>query len=150
MLTINLVCVGSLKEKFWQEADREYRKRLSRFCNLNICEIEEGEGETAKILLVEGKNIISHIKGTRYLMAIDGRAVSSEEFAKELNDLQQFSSQVTFIIGGSNGVSDEVKNKVAKHISFGKITYPHNIARIVLLEQIYRAFMINSGGKYHK
>ena len=143
MLTINLVCVGSLKEKFWQEADKEYRKRLSRFCNFNVYEVDEAVGEV-------DKNILSHIKGKPYLLAINGKEFSSEELATELKNVQLENSQITFVIGSSHGVSEEVKSKITNHISFGKATYPHNLARIILLEQVYRAFMINSGAKYHK
>ena len=150
MLTINLVCVGSLKEKFWQEADKEYRKRLSRFCTFNVYEVDEAVGEVDKILQTEGKNILSHLKGKPYLLAIDGKEFSSEKLASELKNVQLENSQITFVIGSSHGVSDEVKSKISKHISFGRATYPHNLARIILLEQVYRAFMINSGAKYHK
>ena len=152
MLTINLVCVGNLKEKFWQDTEREYAKRLSKFCNLKIIEIEEANEakEIDKILAFEGKSILSHCKGYGILMAIEGKNLSSEDFAKEIQSLSLETSQITFVIGGSYGVSKEVKDKILKKISFGKSTFPHNLARIMLLEQIYRAFMINSGAKYHK
>ena len=152
MLTINLVCVGNLKEKFWQDAEKEYSKRLSKFCNLKIFQVEEenSAGEVEKILSHEGKSILNHCKGKTYLLAIDGKNFSSEEFAKEIKDIALVDSQITFVIGGSYGVSNEVKEKIAKKLSFGKPTFPHNLARIMLLEQIYRAFMINSGSKYHK
>ncbi len=152
MLTINLVCVGNLKEKFWQDAEKEYSKRLSKFCNLKIFQVEEenSAGEVEKILSLEGKSILNHCKGKTYLLAIDGKNLSSEEFAKEIKDIALVDSQITFVIGGSYGVSNEVKEKIAKKLSFGKPTFPHNLARIMLLEQIYRAFMINSGSKYHK
>lgn len=152
MLTINLVCVGNLKEKFWQDAEKEYSKRLSKFCNLKIFQVEEenSAGEVEKILSHEGKSILNHCKGKTYLLAIDGKNLSSEEFAKEIKDISLVDSQITFVIGGSYGVSNEVKEKIAKKLSFGKPTFPHNLARIMLLEQIYRAFMINSGSKYHK
>lgn len=152
MLTINLVCVGNLKEKFWQDAEKEYSKRLSKFCNLKIFQVEEenSAGEVEKILSLEGKSILNHCKGKTYLLAIDGKNLNSEEFAKEIKDIALVDSQITFVIGGSYGVSNEVKEKITKKLSFGKPTFPHNLARIMLLEQIYRAFMINSGSKYHK
>lgn len=151
MININIVCVGKLKENFWKEAEQEYLKRLSRFCNLKIIEIEESSQiQIEKALEIEGKDILSQIKGKTYLLAIKGKELSSEDFAKEIENSKLESSQLTFVIGSSNGVSQEVQKKLPNKISFGKVTYPHNLARVILLEQIYRAFMINTGAKYHK
>ena len=152
MITINLVCVGNLKEKFWKEACAEYSKRLSRFCKLNIIELEEQNNLSTpqKTLEKEGENIIAHLSGKSILMAIEGKQVSSEELAKKMIDWQNQSSTVTIIIGSSHGVSEKVKTAVNEKISFGRVTYPHNLMRVILLEQIYRAFMINSGSSYHK
>lgn len=151
MLNINIVCVGKLKEQFWKDAEKEYAKRLTKFCNLKIIEIDDvNQGGMLKDLEIEGKAILNQIKGKPYLLAIKGKECSSEDFAEELENLKLNNSQISFVIGGSNGVSDDVVKKIPNQISFGKVTYPHNLARIILLEQIYRAFMINSGSKYHK
>ena len=151
MLNINIVCVGKLKEQFWKDAEKEYSKRLTKFCNLKIIEIDDvNQGEMLKDLEIEGKAILNQIKGKTYLLAIKGKEYSSEDFAEELENLKLNNSQISFVIGGSNGVSNDVVKKIPNKISFGKDTYPHNLARIILLEQIYRAFMINSGSKYHK
>ena len=152
MITINLVCVGNLKEKFWQEASNEYAKRLSKFCKLNIIEVaEQNKYENIeKIKEVEGQDIISRLAGKCFLLEIGGKQYTSEEFATVIEASLLSSSTLTFVIGGSYGTSEEVKNKIKNKLSFGKATYPHNLARVILLEQIYRAFMINGGGKYHK
>lgn len=152
MLTINLVCVGNLKEKFWKDAQEEYKKRLSRFCTLNIIELkEENElGQIDKILEIEGQSILKTVRGKTYLLAIEGKEFSSEQLAKEIESSSLQNSQLSFVIGSSYGVSKQVKQKMSNQISFGRATFPHNMARIMLLEQIYRSFMINSGAKYHK
>ena len=151
-MQIRLVCVGNLKEKFWQSAIEEYKKRLQKFCNLQIIELDEQNKyqEVSKILSEEGKSIIANLGGYNILLDIEGKAYSSEELANKIKQTLLTSSTITFIIGGSYGVSDEVKKSVQERISFGRITMPHNLARVVALEQIYRAFMINSGAKYHK
>ncbi len=152
MLKLNIVCVGNLKEKFWKEACSEYQKRLQRFCNVKIIELAEQNKYdiVSKVLEEEGKEILASISGSCILLDIQGEEVSSEKLSTKLRNLEQNSSEITFVIGGSNGVSETVKNKIKDKVSFGKITLPHNLARVVLLEQIYRAYMINSGSKYHK
>lgn len=151
-MQIRLVCIGNLKEKFWQSATEEYKKRLQKFCNLQIIELDEQNKyqDVNKILSEEGKSIIANLGGYNILLDIEGKAYSSEDLANKIKQTLLTSSTITFIIGGSYGVSDEVKRSVQERISFGKITMPHNLARVVALEQIYRAFMINSGAKYHK
>ncbi len=151
-MTIRIVCVGTLKEKFWTEACNEYIKRLNKFCKIEIIEVAEENKYSIveKIKEIEGKNILEKVKGKTYLLDLCGNQYSSEEFAINLkNDLLN-NSVISFIIGGSNGVSEEVKQKIKYKISFGKTTFPHNLARVILLEQIYRCFMINSGSTYHK
>ncbi len=151
-MQIRLVCIGNLKEKFWQSATEEYKKRLQKFCNLQIIELDEQNKyqDVNKILSEEGKSIIANLGGYNILLDIEGKAYSSEDLANKIKQTLLSSSTITFIIGGSYGVSDEVKRSVQERISFGRITMPHNLARVVALEQIYRAFMINSGAKYHK
>ena len=147
-----MICVGNLKEKFWLDAQNEYSKRLSKFCKLNIFEIAEQNkfDDPNKILQAEGKDIINKLSGKCFLLDIGGKEYSSEEFAQKLEKVSLTDSTITFVIGSSYGVSQEVKSKIKEKISFGKATYPHNLARIILLEQVYRCFMINSGSKYHK
>ncbi len=149
---IRLVCVGSLKEDFWQKACQEYQKRLQKFCTLQIIELQEQNKyeQVDKILSAEGGLILSNLSGYNILLDIEGKLCSSNELASKLNNILLTNSTITFIIGGSYGVSNSVKESVKERLSFGKITLPHNLARVVLLEQIYRAFMINSGAKYHK
>lgn len=152
MISIKIVCVGNLKEKFWRDASIEYEKRLSKFCKLKFVEIVEQNKytEIEKIKELEGIKIIEQLEGECFLLEINGKEYSSEEFAQKIENLSLLTSQLTFVIGGSYGVSDKVKNIIKNKISFGKATYPHNLARIILLEQIYRAFMIVSGASYHK
>lgn len=152
MITIKLVCVGNLKEKFWKEGVEEYSKRLKKFCKLDIIEIEEQNKyqDIEKIKQMEGRDILAHIEGSPFLLDIYGKELSSEEFSKEIEKTSLSSSVITFVIGGSYGVSEEVKSKIKNKLSFGRATYPHNLMRVILVEQIYRAFMISSGGKYHK
>ena len=152
MITINIVAVGLLKEEFWKEAQKEYQKRLSKFCKLNIIQLQDQTKfiEEGKILVEEEKLIEKNLQGKVYLLEINAKMFSSEELAQEIEKTTQTDSEITFVVGGSYGVSQKVKEKIKDKISFGKITLPHNLARIVLLEQIYRAFMILSGAKYHK
>ena len=152
MITIRLVCVGNLKEKFWTDACNEYIKRLGRFCKIEIIEVaeENKQSHIQKIKLEEGKHILEKLEGKVYLLDIGGREFSSEELALQIKNDMLGASTLTFIIGGSYGVSDEVKNIAQNKLSFGRATYPHNLARVILLEQLYRAFMINNGSSYHK
>lgn len=152
MININIVTVGLLKENFWKDAQSEYQKRLSKFCKLNIIQLQDQTkfDEEGKILAEEEKLIEKNLQGKVYLLEINSKMLSSEEFASEIEKTAQTNSTITFVVGGSYGVSQGIKEKIKDKISFGKITLPHNLARIVLLEQIYRAFMILSGTKYHK
>ena len=152
MITINVVCVGNLKEVFWRDAQKEYQKRLSRFCKLNIIEVEEKNNEsTISITLQkEAKDIISKSKGYIILLDRKGKTSSSEDLAKKIENLTQTNSEITFVIGSSNGVDESVKKNSSELLSFGPNTFPHNLARIMLLEQIYRAETILNNIKYHK
>lgn len=152
MITINLVCVGNLKEKFWREAQEEYVKRLGAFCKINVIEITERNNENSVNITLEkeGKDILSKIKGYTILMDRLGKNFSSEELAKRIEELSMRNSEISFIIGSSNGVCEQVKNLSNEKISFGKNTFPHNLARVMLLEQIYRAMMISNNRSYHK
>ncbi|MBO5021935.1 MAG: 23S rRNA (pseudouridine(1915)-N(3))-methyltransferase RlmH [Clostridia bacterium] len=155
MISINIIAVGNLKEKFWREASEEYQKRLSKFCKLKIIELPEQNKyeDTEKILQTEGQTILKAVKecgGKTYLLAIDGKEYSSENLSKNIMQDSMTNSTINFVIGGSYGTSKEVQEGIKDKISFGRATYPHNLARIILLEQVYRSFMLAGGGKYHK
>ncbi len=160
MIGITVICIGKLKEKYLRDACDEYSKRLGAFCKLNIIELgpkrlsdNPSKGEIDNALVSEGKEIISKIPaGSKiYAMCIEGRQMPSEALANEIESCAvNGCSNAVFIIGGSFGLSDEVKNKADYKLSMSKMTFPHQLARVMLLEQIYRAFNISSGGKYHK
>lgn len=144
MFKVNVIAVGKLKENYLKEASWEYEKRLSRFCKLEIKEIGESTPKR------EAESILSSMKGYTFALAIEGESVSSEEFAKKLKLLSDRGSEVSFLIGSSLGLDDSVKQKADELLSFSKMTFPHQLMRVFLLEQIYRAFMINSNAPYHK
>lgn len=154
MRKITLICVGSLKEKYWRDALSEYQKRLSRFCDFEVIEVPEvrlcgsGDGAQSAVVRGEGDRILAKLKYKRvFVMAIEGELVSSERLADEIR--QSDFGELCFVIGGSYGLDERVK-KLGKCISFGRITLPHQLMRIVLSEQIYRAFTINNNIIYHK
>lgn len=152
MLNISVVCVGNLKEKFSQDAEKEYLKRLSKFAKVNVIELKE-QNKLANISLIkekEGEEILKNLSSFNVLCDLGGRSLSSEEFANSIEKLTLTNSKITFVIGGSYGVSEKVKNACQMKISFSKMTFPHNLFRIMLLEQIYRAFTILNGVSYHK
>ncbi|MCM1544084.1 MAG: 23S rRNA (pseudouridine(1915)-N(3))-methyltransferase RlmH [Ruminococcus sp.] len=160
MLNITLICVGKLKEQYLRDACDEYKKRLSTLCRLNIVELpperlsdSPSQKEIDNALTNEGRRIIEKIpNGSKvYTMCIEGKQFSSEELSGKLDsDAVSGVSSVTFIIGGSFGLSDEVKAKSSVRLSMSKMTFPHQLARVMLLEQIYRAMQISIGTKYHK
>lgn len=158
-MNILIICVGKLKEKYLKDAIDEYSKRLSKFASVEISEIPDqkipeksNDKIDAQILEKEGAQILSKIKPDSFVIAmcIEGNLVSSEDIAKKLNDITMTKSHITFIIGGSLGLSNEVKKRADFKMSFGKITLPHQLMRVVLTEQIYRAFKINANESYHK
>ncbi len=145
-MKINVIAVGKLKEKFWTDAINEYSKRLSRFAEITVIEIPEGRN-----IVEEGKNILKKCSGYVIVTDIEGKALSSKEIADVItNTLNKGISDFSIIIGGSEGLSEEVKNAADIRISFGKVTYPHQLMRVILFEQIYRAFTIINGLTYHK
>lgn len=154
---ITVVAVGKLKERFWADACTEYVKRLSAYASIKMVEIPDRDpaktgGEEAGRAL-EGKAILAAIPERSHVVLLDigGKERSSEEIASHLNDLMlRGESSITFVIGGSCGVSSEVRARADERLSFGRITLPHNLARVVLLEQVYRAFKIMRGEPYHK
>ena len=145
MIKINIVCVGKIKEEFYRSAVGEYIKRLSRFAKVEIKELAEG-----KNLEEEAESILRAIKGYCFALCIEGRKLSSENLAKELKKLCDRGEEITFVIGSSCGLANCVKERADFKLSFSDMTFPHQLMRVILSEQIYRAFMINSGSEYHK
>lgn len=152
MITINIICVGNLKEKFSREEQAEYVKRLSAFCKINIIELkEQNQLENPQLILEkEGEEILKKLKGYTILCDINSKELTSEKFASNFQNLMQETSTISFVVGGSYGVSDKVKSAVDERISFSPMTFPHNLFRIMLLEQVYRAFTIINNKTYHK
>ena len=152
MIKINLICVGNLKDKFFIDASTEYIKRLSRFCDLKITELKEYTNLTnyEQIKEQEGEEILKAVKGYFVLLDVKGKQISSEDLAEKIENISNTHSEITFVVGGSYGTSDKVKQKANEQISVSKMTFPHRLFRIMLLEQIYRAFTINAGLPYHK
>ena len=150
---IKIITVGSIKEKYLKDAIEEYTKRLSKYTNIEIVEVkDEGLVEPKKAISLEEEKILKHINDKDYIITleIEGRQLSSEEFAEKLDRIQLESSNITFIIGGSYGLSQNIKDKSRMHLSFSKMTFPHQLFRVLLLEHIYSAFKINNNESYHK
>ena len=145
MIKINIVCVGKIKEEFYRSAVAEYLKRLSRFAKVEIKEIAEG-----KSLEEEAEGIVRAIKGYCFALCIEGKKLSSEDLSKKIKKLCDRGEEITFVIGSSCGLSSSVKERADFKLSFSDMTFPHQLMRVILSEQIYRAFMINSGSEYHK
>ena len=148
MLRIQLICTGKLKESFYAAACEEYNKRLQRYCALDIIELPES-GDIKR----DGEAMLARIGTGAFVIAmcIEGKGLSSEELAGLIGKCAvQGKSRVCFLIGGSDGLSDEVKRRADVRLSMSHMTFPHHLARVMVLEQIYRAFNINEGGKYHK
>lgn len=158
MINVNLIAIGKLKEDYLRSACGEYIKRLGRYCNFELHELEEcrlsdspSEKEIAAALKKEGEQIRKYAKGMVVPLCIEGRQLSSPELAEHISSAGvNGSSAVTFIIGSSYGLAPEIKAMGNIKLSMSKMTFPHQLARVMLLEQIYRAFQISSGGKYHK
>lgn len=155
-MNVNVVCIGKIKEAFFRDALDEYAKRLSRFCRFTVTELAEKQLEgknEADIRIVkedEGKRIAKAVKG--YVVALDmrGEQLSSEALSAKLTGLTNVTSTVTFVIGGSYGLADCVLQRADFVLSFGKMTFPHQLMRVIAAEQIYRAFTIAEGSGYHK
>lgn len=158
-MNITIICAGKIKEKYFSDAIAEYKKRLSRFTDIDIIEIPDeripdkaSAKEEAAIRQKEGAAMLAKVKPGSYVisMCIEGKELSSEELAARLDGITLNTSRIVFIIGGSLGLSDDVKQRSDLKLSFGKITFPHQLMRVVLLEQIYRSFKINNNEAYHK
>lgn len=158
MLTVKLICIGKLKESYLRDAQAEYQKRLGAFCKIEVIELAEyrlpdnpSDAQIEKGLTEEGKAILAKASGTLIPMCIEGKMLSSTQLADRIAKIAlEGESTLSFIIGGSFGLSDEVKSRGSLKLSMSPMTFPHQLARVMLLEQIYRAFQINAGGKYHK
>ena len=159
MVNIRIICVGKYKEKYWEAASAEYMKRLGAYCNVSVAELKEerlpanaSRADEENVILKEGRSILGKVSAGDYVIALDirGKELDSEELAQKIKETVFTHPTIDFIIGGSLGLSDEVKARADMKLSFGKITLPHQLARVVLLEQIYRAFKINAGETYHK
>lgn len=158
-MKLHLICVGKLKESYWRDAFAEYEKRLGQFCSFSLTELPESrlpsnpsEAQIAAALEEEGERIEKASTGSKVIaLCIEGKQFSSVEFAEKIESfgVQGFGS-IDFIIGSSFGLCQRVKEKAALQISFSPMTFPHQLARVMLMEQIYRAFQIINHGKYHK
>lgn len=159
MLNIHVVCVGKIKEKYLQDAIAEYAKRLSKYCHLKIIELPDEklpsklyDSTILEIKEKESKNIIQHVKKDSYVICLDlkGKEMSSEDFSKKLEDISlNFNSTITFVIGGTLGMTEELLKQANESICFSKMTFPHQLIRVFLLEQIFRAFKISKNEAYH-
>ena len=159
-MNITIVSVGKIKEKFMVDGIKEYSKRLSKYCKLKFIEVDDekapenlSENEMKMVKNKEGEKILSKINSNTYIisLAIDGSLLSSEELSYKLDELAlNGQSDITFIIGGSLGLSDEVLKRSHFKLSFSKMTFPHQLMKLILLEQIYRTFRISRGEPYHK
>lgn len=159
MLNINIVCTGKIKEQYLKNGIDEYSKRLSKYCKLNIIELSDekipdklSEGQAREIKAKECDNILRHIKKDSFIIALDlkGKEFSSEEFSKNIENISMQSSNITFIIGGSLGLNSNILNICNQKICFSKMTFPHQLIRLFLVEQLFRAFKISNGETYHR
>ena len=160
MLTINIICCGKIKESFWNNAIDEYSKRLSKYIKLNIIEIPDekvpdkvNDNIINNIKNIEANKMIQKLPKESYIIALDlnGKQYSSEEFAKKISTYSVNGiSSITFIIGGTLGIGDDVMKLVKEKISFSKMTFPHQLMRVIFLEQLYRAFKIINNETYHR
>ncbi len=158
MLTINILCVGKIKENYLKEAILEYSKRLSKYCNLNIIEVQDekvpdklSDKVIENIKNIEAEKMLKYIKKDTCLIALDlkGKELSSEEFSREIENISLNYSSITFVIGGTLGISNKILNQCDKKICFSKMTFPHQLIRVFLLEQLFRSFKILNNETYH-
>lgn len=150
---IKIICLGKIKESFLEDAIKEYKKRISKYQQLEIIELQdEGINDKKVALKKEKEKILKVLNKKDYIITleIEGKEESSEEFAKRLNNIFIENSNITFIIGGSYGLDDEIKTLSNHKMSFSKMTFPHQLFRVILLEQVYRAFKIINNEEYHK
>lgn len=159
MININIVCVGKIKENYLKDAITEYSKRLSKYCKLEIIELQDEklptkmyENALEQVKEKENRKIINAIKKDSYIICLDlkGKEISSEEFSKKLEEISlNFNSTITFVIGGTLGLTKETLELSNSKICFSKMTFPHQLIRVFLLEQLFRAFKISNNEIYH-
>ena len=158
MLNINIICIGKIKEKYLKDAIDEYSKRLKKYCNLNIVELQDEklpdklyESLLNEVKEKECKKMIDTIKKDSYAIALDlqGKEYTSEQFAEKIERISLINSTITFLIGGTLGFNDEIKKIAHEQVCFSKMTFPHQLMRLFLVEQIYRAFKIAKNETYH-
>ncbi len=158
-MKINIICIGKLKEAYWRDACNEYLKRLKSYADLNIIELPEeklkgeSEAEEERVKEEEGKRILSRIPSGSYVITLEikGKKLDSEKLAEKIEKLGlEGKSEISFIIGGSLGLSQEVSKAADLALSFSDMTFPHQMMRVILLEQIYRSYKIIRGETYHK
>jgi len=159
LLNISIVCVGKIKENYLKDAIAEYSKRLSRFCNLNIIELQDeklpeklNDSIISEVKNKECSKMIQAIKKDSYIICLDlkGKEFSSEEFSKKIQNIAlNFNSRVTFVIGGTLGLNEEILSLASEKVCFSKMTFPHQLIRVFLLEQLFRAFKISNNETYH-
>lgn len=159
-MKIKVICIGKIREKYLKDGIAEYAKRLSRFCTFEICELADiripdkaSEAQCLAVKKAEGESILKHISPDSYVISlcVEGKSITSEELADKISAITlSGKSTIVFVIGGSLGLSDEVKSRSDFRLSFSAFTFPHQLMRLVLTEQIYRAFKINANEEYHK
>lgn len=160
MLHIDIICVGKIKEKYLKDAIEEYTKRLSKYCTLTITELPDeqvpshlNDSLAQNIKQTESNNILSHIKKDSYVICLDlkGKQYTSEEFSQKIENISlNLNSHITFIIGGTLGMTDNLLQKANELVCFSKMTFPHQLIRLFLLEQLFRAFKISHHETYHR
>ena len=144
MLNVRIICCGTLKEAYLRDAVAEYQKRLNAFCKLSVKEIKEDSLDATF-------DEVASFKGYKIALCVEGGMLSSPELAKKINDIAvSGTSDIAFVIGGSEGISEDIKKMCNLRLSFSKMTFPHQLMRVILLEQVYRAFTIINNKQYHK
>lgn len=150
---MKIICVGKLKEKYWVDACNEYLKRLKKYTNIELIELPDEKIDDEKIALQKEKEKIEkylNLKDYIITMEIDGEQLDSISLSKKIENIQVQNSNITFIIGASHGIHSDIKSKSNYKLSFSKLTFPHQLFRILLLEQLYRSYKILNNEKYHK
>lgn len=150
---IKILCVGKIKESYIKEAIQEYEKRLSKYSKIEIIEVPDISGNPITTILEKEKNeLIKHIENKDYIITleVEGKQITSTEFSEKIDSLLISHPNITFIIGGSHGLHSDIKKRSHYDLSFSKLTFPHQLFRVLLLEQIYRAYKIKNNETYHK
>ena len=149
---IKIITVGKIKEKYYTEAVNEYIKRLSKYTKINLIEVKDEDFDISKTLLKEKESIMKYIDEKDYVITleIEGEELDSVSLSKKLDDIQSKNNNITFVIGGSYGLHEEIKSRSNYKLSFSKLTFPHQLFRVILLEQLYRSYKIINNETYHK